>query len=143
VREFYSTLPRPVRAGLEATGSMQWFVELMEDLGIECLVGHPAEIRAAEARKQKHDRRDAGLLLSLLVGRAFSGDLVIYERTVRPAGLIAAPSSVGAHADPNTKCAAGNCLSQWSPTRLLSMDSSRPIRDRVSAVVTTCRLSAE
>jgi transposase len=59
VREFYSNLPRPVRLGIEATGSMQWFVNLMEELGIECLVGHPAEIRAAEPRKQKHDRRDA------------------------------------------------------------------------------------
>jgi hypothetical protein len=29
VREFYSTLPRPVRVGIEATGSMQWFVNLM------------------------------------------------------------------------------------------------------------------
>ena len=27
VREFYSTLPRPVRVGIEATGSMQWFVK--------------------------------------------------------------------------------------------------------------------
>ena len=59
VREFYSTLPRPVRVGIEATGSMVWFVNLMEDLGIECQVGNPAKIRAAEPRKQKHDRRDA------------------------------------------------------------------------------------
>jgi transposase len=71
VREFYSQLPRPVRVGIEATGSMQWFVNLMEELGIECLVGHPAEIRAAEPRKQKHDRRDADLLLSLLVEERF------------------------------------------------------------------------
>ena len=35
VREFYSALPRPVRVGIEATGSMQWFVNLMEELGIE------------------------------------------------------------------------------------------------------------
>jgi hypothetical protein len=56
VREFYSMLPPPVRGGIEATGSMQWFVNLMEELGIECRVGHPAEIRAAEPRKQKHDR---------------------------------------------------------------------------------------
>jgi len=46
VREFYSQLPRPVRVGIEATGSMQWFVNLMEELGIEWLAGHPAEIRA-------------------------------------------------------------------------------------------------
>jgi len=47
VREFYSKFPHPVRVGIEATGSMQWFVNLMEELGIECLVGHPAQIRAA------------------------------------------------------------------------------------------------
>jgi len=59
VREFYSKLPRPVLVGIEATGSMQWFLNLMEELGIECRVGHPAQIRATEPRKQKHDRRDA------------------------------------------------------------------------------------
>jgi hypothetical protein len=31
VREFYSQLPHPVRVGIEATGSMQWFVNLMEE----------------------------------------------------------------------------------------------------------------
>jgi transposase len=49
--------------GIEATGSIQWFVNLMEELGIECQVGHPANIRAAELRKQRHDRRDADLIL--------------------------------------------------------------------------------
>jgi transposase len=71
VREFYSKLPRPVRVGIEATGSMQWFVKLMEELGIECQVGHPAQIRAAEPRKQKHDRRDADLILKLLAEDRF------------------------------------------------------------------------
>jgi transposase len=71
VREFYSQLPRPVRVGIEATGSMQWFLNLMEELGIECQVGHPATIRAAEPRKQKHDRRDADLILKLLVENRF------------------------------------------------------------------------
>src|ERR1700674_4940143 len=71
VREFYSNLPRPVRVGIEATGSMQWFLNLMEELGIECQVGHPANIRAAEPRKQKHDRRDADLILKLLVETRF------------------------------------------------------------------------
>jgi transposase len=52
VREFYSTLPGPTRVGIEATGSMQWFLELREELGIDCQVGHPAKIRAAEPRKQ-------------------------------------------------------------------------------------------
>src|SRR6202161_3967636 len=71
VREFYSELPRPVRVGIEATGSMQWFLNLMEELGIECLGGHPAEIRAAEPRKQKHDRRDADLILKMLAENRF------------------------------------------------------------------------
>jgi transposase len=55
VGKFYSALPRPVRVGIEATGSMQWFVNLTEELGIEWQVGHPAKIRSAEPRKQKHD----------------------------------------------------------------------------------------
>ena len=71
VREFYSSLAGPTRVGIEATGSMQWFLELMEELGIDCQVGHPAKIRAAEPRKQKHDRRDAALVLHLLVENRF------------------------------------------------------------------------
>jgi hypothetical protein len=46
-------------------------LELLEELGIECKVGHPAEIRAAEPRRQKHDRRDAALLLKLQVENRF------------------------------------------------------------------------
>ena len=34
VREFYSALPGPILVGIEATGSMQWFLELMEELWI-------------------------------------------------------------------------------------------------------------
>src|ERR1700678_3071283 len=72
VREFYSKLPGPVQVGIEATGSMKWFLNLMEELGIDCEVGHPATIRAAEPRRQKHDRRDAELLLNLLVENRFT-----------------------------------------------------------------------
>jgi transposase len=71
VRQFYAALPKPVLVGIEATGSMQWFLRLMEELKIDCQVGHPAKIRAAEPRKQKHDRRDALLLLKQ---RLFSDD---------------------------------------------------------------------
>ena len=71
VREFYSSLPKPVRVGIEATGTMPWFLSLMEELGIECQVGDAAKIRAAEPRKQKHDRRDADLILTLLVENRF------------------------------------------------------------------------
>ena len=66
VRAFYAGLPRPVVVGIEATGSMGWFLALMEELAIRCHVGHPAAIRHSEPRRQKHDRRDARLLLELL-----------------------------------------------------------------------------
>src|SRR5438034_9711691 len=71
VREFYTSIPLPVVVGIEATGSMGWFLRLMEELAIECRVGHPVAIRKAEARRQKHDRRDAALLLRLLAEDRF------------------------------------------------------------------------
>src|SRR4249920_1019380 len=51
VRAFYAGLPPPVTVGIEATGSMGWFLQLMGELQITCLVGHPATIRKAETRK--------------------------------------------------------------------------------------------
>jgi transposase len=57
---------------LDALGfSMGWFLRLMEELAIECRVGHPTAIRKAETRRQKHDRRDAALLLQLLAEDRF------------------------------------------------------------------------
>jgi hypothetical protein len=50
---------------------MHWFLELMGKLGIDHQVGHPSEIRKAEPRKQKYDRRDAALLLKLQVENRF------------------------------------------------------------------------
>ena len=71
VRDFYASVPAPVVVGIEATGSMGWFVRLMEELGVTCRVGDPAKIRASEPRRQKHDRRDARLLLELLSTERF------------------------------------------------------------------------
>ena len=71
VREFYASIPRPAVVGIEATGSMGWFLRLLEELAIPCRVGHPAAVRKAETRRQKHDRRDADLLLKLLVEDRF------------------------------------------------------------------------
>jgi transposase len=71
VREFYRGLAGPAVVGIEATGSMPWFLSLMEELGIACRVGHPAAVRKAETRRQKHDRRDAELLMQLLIDQRF------------------------------------------------------------------------
>ena len=57
--------------GIEATGAMQWCLQLLEELGIDCRVGHPAKIRTGETRQQKHDRRDARLELELLIEDRF------------------------------------------------------------------------
>jgi len=51
VRDLYSKRSRPVLVGIEATGSKQWFLNLVDELGIECRVSHPATIRAGEPRK--------------------------------------------------------------------------------------------
>jgi len=58
------TLHGRAREEIQTTCPVQWLVNLMEEKpGIERLVGHPPEIRAAEPQKRRHDRRDADLLL--------------------------------------------------------------------------------
>src|SRR5436309_8873733 len=99
VREFYASIPPPVVVGIEATGSMAWFLRLMEELAIECRVGHPTAIRKAETRRQKHDRRDAALLLQLLAEDRVSRDLDAVHRPARPSSAPLAPSSMGPDAD--------------------------------------------
>jgi transposase len=64
-------LPPPVVVGIEATRSMRWFLRLMEELDVTCVVGDPAKVRKTETRRQKHDRRDAALLLQLLTEDRF------------------------------------------------------------------------
>ena len=49
VREFYSALPGPILVGIEATGSMQWFLELMEELGIESSRSSPEDPQGGDA----------------------------------------------------------------------------------------------
>jgi transposase len=71
VRQFYSDLPRPVRVGLECSGYSLWFEDMLEELGIEYWIGDATKIRACEPRKQKTDRNDARLLLTLLEENRF------------------------------------------------------------------------
>jgi transposase len=71
VRAFYSALQGPVRVGIEASGQSQWFERLLAELGHELWIGEAAKIRASCERKQKTDRRDALLLLQLLMEGRF------------------------------------------------------------------------
>lgn len=63
---FYASLPRGARVGMEATCPARWFERLLDRCGHELWVGDPASIRAAVVRKQKTDPRDARHLLELL-----------------------------------------------------------------------------
>jgi transposase len=63
---FYRQFAPPALIGLESTGNSQWFVELAAALGHQVWIGDAAKIRASDVRQQKHDRRDAALILQLL-----------------------------------------------------------------------------
>src|SRR5260221_12977717 len=71
VEKFYQQFPAGTRIGMEATGNCQWFVEMVTGLGRKVLVGDAAKIRASDSRQQKHDKRDARLLVQLLAEDRF------------------------------------------------------------------------
>lgn len=69
VREFYAGLRQlgQVVVGFESSGYAAWFEELLEGVGCEVWVGQAAEIRKRAHRRQKNDRRDADLILELVL----------------------------------------------------------------------------
>jgi transposase len=69
--QFYRQFSAPALIGMESTGNCQWFVDLVTGLGHEVWVGDAAKIRASDVRQQKHDKRDAALLLQLLMEGRF------------------------------------------------------------------------
>jgi transposase len=69
--KFYRQFAAPALIGMEATGNCQWFVEMLARLGHQVWIGDAAKIRASDVRQQKHDRRDAALLLRLLAEGRF------------------------------------------------------------------------
>ena len=60
-----------VCVGMEASGHARWFEHLLGELQFELHIGDAAEIRSKRVRKQKTDRQDAKLLLTLLVEDRF------------------------------------------------------------------------
>jgi transposase len=67
VRAFYAQLPVPAIVGLESSSYALWFHHLVEEQGHRLLVGDALAIRQFAKRRQKNDRRDAELLLDLLL----------------------------------------------------------------------------
>ena len=71
LKAFYAQLAGPVLVGLEASGYSPWFEQLLEELGHEVWLGDAIEIRRRARRRQKNDRRDAELILDLLIHDEF------------------------------------------------------------------------
>jgi len=72
--KFYRELAaqgKRVRVGMEASGHARWFERLLAELQFELWIGDAAEIRTKRVRKQKTDRQDAQLILSLLLENRF------------------------------------------------------------------------
>lgn len=68
VRDFYQQFAgQRVVVGYESSGYAAWFEELLEELGCEIWIGHATAIRLFARRRQKNDRRDADLILDLLL----------------------------------------------------------------------------
>src|SRR6266478_8078859 len=71
VRAFYAQFHGQVIVGLEASGYSPWFERLLEELGCEVWLGHATEIRRRARWRQKNDRRDAELILELMLHDEF------------------------------------------------------------------------
>jgi transposase len=84
-RRFYESLSGPVVVGIEASGNTHWFERLLKQLGQELWMGDATKIRQQDARKQKHDRRDARLILQLMLEERFPRIWIpsVEERDVR------------------------------------------------------------
>jgi transposase len=68
VRTFYEQFRgQRVIVGFESSGYAAWFEELLEELEYETWIGHATAIRQFARRRQKNDRRDADLILELMV----------------------------------------------------------------------------
>src|SRR2546430_11952642 len=71
LRAFYAQFSGQVIVGLEASGYSRWFERMLEELGCEVWLGHATEIRRRARWRQKNDRRDAELILELMLHDEF------------------------------------------------------------------------
>ncbi len=71
VGAFYKQFRGRVIVGIEASGYSPWFEQLLETLGHEVWLGDATEIRRRARWRQKNDRRDAELILDLMLHDEF------------------------------------------------------------------------
>ena len=70
VRRFYAQFSEAI-IGVEASCSAAWFEHLLGELGHQLRVGNPTLIRARARARHKSDKRDADLMLDLLLKNEF------------------------------------------------------------------------
>jgi len=87
-----------VCVGMEASGHARWFEHLLGELQFELHIGDAAEIRSKRVRKQKTDRQDAQLLLTLLVEDRFPSIWVPNGENLTTTVVASTPHGSDAHA---------------------------------------------
>lgn len=85
VREFYAGLGNDVLVGIEATGAKQWFLELLEQLGIEYRVGHPAENSSTRNAETEARPARCRFVVNVTPRGSLPRDLDAVERAAGPA----------------------------------------------------------
>ena len=70
VRAFYQSMP-PAIVGIEATSKAIQFENLLAETNHQLVVGNPALIRKKATSRHKLDKRDAELILNLLIKGEF------------------------------------------------------------------------
>ena len=106
VRRFYKQLPKAV-VGIEASCTAQWFEQMLIELGHELKVGNPTAIRARARSRHKSDKRDADLLLDLLLKDEFPA---LWRRSMQGQSVLeqrALPASSGQTPDAGLQSIAG------------------------------------
>lgn len=71
VREFYHSLPEPALIGVEASTRSAWFENMLFESNHKLLVGNPVLIRKRATSRHKNDKRDAELIMELLMKGEF------------------------------------------------------------------------
>lgn len=71
VRKFYTSLPEPAVIGIEASARAVWFENMLFETSHKLFVGNPVLIRKRATSRHKNDRRDAELILDLLMRGEF------------------------------------------------------------------------
>ena len=71
VRKFYSSFNEPAIIGTEASAKAEWFENMLVETGHKLFVGNPVLIRKRATSRHKNDRRDAELILELLMRDEF------------------------------------------------------------------------